>query len=283
MAAIVAGGLLILGFQAYSLHNVKTDLETRISDIEDMIQIAHEQNAAEITDVAKELTSIAEQTELATKQLEDARRTAASLKSEHAKTAQRLQSELASNSSAVAQLREDAETKLATVHEELAQAQGETITKIGAVSGDVLTVKTDLDSTKNDIAASRREIGEVRDSLGTQIARNATELAELRRRGERDYFEFDMRKAKVMQRVGGLQMQLRGTDTKRQKYDVVLLVDDARVEKKGQLVNEPVQFLVGRDRLRYEIVVNAVDRDRIRGYLSVPKDRVLSAEGPTIR
>lgn len=40
------------------------------------------------------------------------------------------------------------------------------------------------------------------------------------------------------------------------------------------LVNEPVQFLVGKDRVRYEFVVNAVDKDRIRGYVSTPKDGV---------
>ena len=30
--------------------------------------------------------------------------------------------------------------------------------------------------------------------------------------------------------------------------------------------------LVWPDRLRYELVVNYVDKDRIRGYLSTPKD-----------
>jgi hypothetical protein len=32
--------------------------------------------------------------------------------------------------------------------------------------------------------------------------------------------------------------------------------------------------------LRYELVVNAVDRDRIRGYVSVPKDPSVAAERP---
>ena len=279
----VVGFLAIVAFQAYGLYAVRNDLETRMGEIENNLQTVRSQGAAEITGVAKELTSVAEQTELAAKELEEARRMAASLKNEHAKTTRQLQNELASNSTAVTQLRQEAETKLANVHDEFAQAQDETSTKIGAVSGDVHIVKTDLASTKNDLAASRREIGDVRDSLGVQIARNSTELAELRLRGERDYFEFDIRKAKNLQKVGDIQMQLKATDTKRQKYDVVLLVDDSKLEKKGQLVNEPVQFLVGPDRLRYEIVVNAVDKDRIRGYVSIPKDKVLSAEGPAPR
>ena len=45
----------------------------------------------------------------------------------------------------------------------------------------------------------------------------------------------------------------------------------------------PVTFLVGRDRLRYEIVVNYVDKDRIRGYLSTPKDKLVAADTPALR
>ena len=36
-------------------------------------------------------------------------------------------------------------------------------------------------------------------------------------------------------------------------------------------IGEPVQFLVGPERQRYELVVTDVDRDRIRGYLSVAR------------
>ena len=70
---------------------------------------------------------------------------------------------------------------------------------------------------------------------------------------------------------------------KKAKYDMLIQVDDSRLEKKDRTANEPVQFLVGRDKLRYEIVVNYVDKDRVRGYLSAPKDKVLAAERPQFR
>ena len=44
----------------------------------------------------------------------------------------------------------------------------------------------------------------------------------------------------------------------------------------------PRGFLIGRDGLRYEVVVNSIEKDRIRGYVSAPKDKVLSAEGPKL-
>ncbi len=78
-------------------------------------------------------------------------------------------------------------------------------------------------------------------------------------------------------------MELKDTDQKHQKYDVIIHVDDSKLEKKDRTANEPVQFLVGRDKLRYEVVVNFVDKDRIRGYLSTPKDKVLAAERPAFR
>src|SRR5207249_1737747 len=180
------------------------------------------------------------------------------------------------NSKAMTQFREEATTRLQEV-------QQDATTKIGAVTGDVQTVRVDLDATKNDLLASRREMGDVRDSLSRQIAHNSDEVAELRRRGERDYFEFDMSKAKDMQRIGDVRVQLKKADAKRQKYDVVLFVDDSKIEKKDRTANEPVTFLVGRDRLRYELVVNYVDKDRVRGYLSTPKDKLLAAEAPAQR
>jgi len=107
----------------------------------------------------------------------------------------------------------------------------------------------------------------------------------LRKKGERDFFEFDVTKPKKneMTRIADIQLQLRKTDPKRAKYDVLIQVDDSKLEKKDRTANEPVQFLVGRDKLRYEIVVNFVDKDRIRGYLSTPKDKALAAERPQFR
>jgi hypothetical protein len=55
-------------------------------------------------------------------------------------------------------------------------------------------------------------------------------------------------------------------------------VDDSQLEKKNMVINEPIQFLVGKYLVRYEIVVNWVQKNKIGGYLSIPKDKLLSAE-----
>jgi hypothetical protein len=74
-----------------------------------------------------------------------------------------------------------------------------------------------------------------------------------------------------VQRFGAIQLELRRTDTKRQKYTVNLIVDDRRIEKKDKNVYEPVQFYQEGFRAPTEIVVNRIDKDRIVGYISFPK------------
>src|SRR5438552_3282538 len=128
----------------------------------------------------------------------------------------------------------------------LAEVQQDATAKFGAVSGEVQLVRTDLDATREDLTNSKKE-------LSGQIAHNAGELAELRRRGEREYFEFDMNKSKEFAHISDVLVQLRKTDVKKQKFDVVIQADDMSVTKKDRTANEPVMFLVGPDRLRYEL------------------------------
>jgi len=258
--------ILAVGYVSYS---TRTELERQIAGLQE-----------ELADQARAMKAARTQATDMAAELESARKFAERLRAEQEKAKEQLASELASkaNSTDVAAARQEASTKLAEV-------QQSSEAKIGTVSGEVKTVAANLDVTRADLAASRREITDVRTTLSQQIARNAGELADLRKKGERDFFEFDIKKPKKneMARVADIQLQLRRTDPKKAKYDVVIQVDDSRLEKKERTANEPVQFLVGRDKLRYEIVVNYVDKDRIRGYLSTPKDKVLAAERPTFR
>jgi hypothetical protein len=56
------------------------------------------------------------------------------------------------------------------------------------------------------------------------------------------------------------------------------MADDSSLEKKDRVINEPIQFLVGQNRVRYEVVINWVQKNKAGGYLSIPRDKSLSAE-----
>ena len=53
---------------------------------------------------------------------------------------------------------------------------------------------------------------------------------------------------------------------------MTLLLNDKRIEKKDKTLLEPVQFYLQGTRHLLEIVIFEVDRNRIVGYLSVPKE-----------
>ena len=159
---------------------------------------------------------------------------------------------------------------------QLQQEQATTKGTVGTLSTDVTGVKQDVGLTKQELATTRSELQRVMGDLGVQsglIARNREELAELRVLGERDYYEFDLRKTKQPQRFGAVGLQLKKTDVKRQKYTVDLVADDRRIEKKDKTANEPVQFYRVGNRVPTEIVVNQIYKDRIVGYISTPKQK----------
>ena len=132
------------------------------------------------------------------------------------------------------------------------------------VDGKVDGVRTDLSSTQSDLKMARSE-------LGTLIARNHEDVEQLRRLGERDYIEFTIDAKNKPQKVGGFVVELRGTNPNKKRYNVSLIVDDARIEKKNLPINEPIFFHQGNDRRPLELVVNSVGKDKVTGYISVPK------------
>jgi len=185
------------------------------------------------------------------------------------------QGELDKSHKQASQIRADYSRQLNAVQQKVQSTQDELATKasaddVKAVSSDVNGVKTGLDSTNQDLANAKNE-------LGTQIAKNHDEVEELRRQGQRDYFEFMLSGKDVKQKVADVSIQLHGTNPKHNQYTVELYVDDLRLEKKNRAVNEPIFFFERGNRASMELVVSAVGKDRIVGYLSVPKTQPVKA------
>jgi hypothetical protein len=162
----------------------------------------------------------------------------------------------------LADLQNQTTTQLAT------KASVDDLNKLGT---DVTGVKGDLESTKNSLQMARGE-------FGTLIARNHDEIEELRRLGERDYYEFTINKKNQREKVGDLMVELRGVNTGKNLYTVTIFVDDSKYEKKNRSVNEPVYFFTHGSRAPLEFTVNSVSKDKITGYLSVPKTATTHAQ-----
>jgi chromosome segregation ATPase len=204
---------------------------------------------------------------------EQLKKTASQIQVEGQKTKQELTKAIATKADTshveaqVQAVRSDAETKFSQVN-----------TEVGGVKTEVNTVKTDLETTRRDLEGTQRQLVDVRDTLSAAVAKNSTELAQLRLKGEREYIEFTIPKKKEMTKVEDIRLILTKTDPKKGKFSLKIVVDDNQLEKKDRIINEPIQFLVGQNRVRYEIVVNWVQKDQAGGYLSIPKDKALSSE-----
>jgi uncharacterized coiled-coil protein SlyX len=163
------------------------------------------------------------------------------------------------------EMQSNVNTQLAT------KASTEDVKNLG---NDVNGVKTDLDSTKNNMQLLRSEHGEL-------IARNHEELDQLRRMGERDYYEFSLKSKGDKQHVGSMQVELRAVNVKKHEFTMALYVDDMRLEKKNKAINEPIFFYAGGSRAPLELVVNQVNKNKVTGYLSAPKAVAASAAKPS--
>src|SRR5438128_1529724 len=149
-----------------------------------------------------------------------------------------------------------------SVHSELAtKAAADDLKNVDTKVGGV---RTDLDTTREDLKMARSE-------MGTLIARNHDEIDQLRRLGERDYIEFTIAGKNKPQKVGNVTVELKGVNEKRGQYSVAMTAEDRRLEKKNRAMNEPVFFYLSGTKIPEELVINKIGKDTISGYVSIPK------------
>jgi len=164
--------------------------------------------------------------------------------------------------------------KTANAARQLREEQRKGQENLESLGGEVGKVKDDVAASKAAIEQAQAQLQRAIGDLGEQsglIARNADELAALKRAGLREYYEFDIKRAKSPTPVGPVAVRLKDADVKRHKFNMVLVVDDLEIEKKDKTLLEPVQFYRKGSRQLNEIVVYAVQKDGITGYLSMPK------------
>src|SRR5215469_14926322 len=134
-----------------------------------------------------------------------------------------------------------------------------------------------LKETQDQVVKNRTDLesslSSTKDELNGSIARTHEELVVLQKRGERNYFEFDLNKSKQYQRIGPITLSLRHTDTKHMNYDLAMVVDDNQMNKKRVNLYEPIWIHTESAGQPVQIVVNKIGRNTAHGYISAPKYR----------
>jgi chromosome segregation ATPase len=130
------------------------------------------------------------------------------------------------------------------------------------------STREDLSKTRDDLSGA---ISSTRSELSGSIATTHEEVVALQKRGERNYYEFELNKSKQFQRVGPLRLSLRKADSKHKRFDMNLMVDDNELQKKSVNLYETIWINAGDRPQPMELVVNQVTKDHIQGYLSESK------------
>lgn len=160
------------------------------------------------------------------------------------------------------------------------QQQMETVTgEVAGVKSEVGTVRTDVEATKSDLAATKEKLEHTIGDLGLQsglIAHTREDLEALRRKGERNYYEFTLVKGRGPVPVSTISLALKKVDPKRSKFTLNVLADDRTIEKKDRTMYEPLQFYTAKDRHLYEVVIFTAEKNKVTGYLSTPKEPIVA-------
>lgn len=185
--------------------------------------------------------------------------------------------ELASARSMAVSARKDEKKQQAAsdaLRQQIGQVQQQASTQFGQVSDELNGTKSDVAATRKDLDDTKGKLTSAIGDLGVQsglIARNHEEVEELKRLNERNIYEFKLAKEKLPQHVGPIQLVLRKINAKRLTFTLDIIADDKNVERKDKTLEEPIQFYARGSHSLNEIVVYDVQKNSISGYLSTPK------------
>lgn len=261
-AGAIVASLAANGYLMYQIHDMKAESAHNQEIIQNEIDTVKENSTVMTAAQRKHLEDLKEELDNRSRQLSQA---ASQAKREALTYADEQKKELEAEQQKTAQ-------QLSTSISDVNQKAESVNARVSDVNNDVAGVKTDLASTKTDLSQTKSNLQKVTGDLsGTNslVATNGKEIEELRRRGERNIIEFTLKKQKNLQKVGDIQLLLEKADMKKNKFNLIVMADDKRVEKKDRNINEPLQFYVSKS--LYEVVVNTVGKDTISGYLSTPK------------
>ena len=130
-----------------------------------------------------------------------------------------------------------------------------------------------IDDTRTELAGTRDDLSNTRTELTGSIARTHGEVVLLQKRGERNYYEFDVAKSKQFNFQGPVGVRLKKANVKHDYADLELMLDDRSLSQKHVNIYQPVMFYTPDIPQPIELVINSISKDHIRGYISSPKYR----------
>jgi hypothetical protein len=126
--------------------------------------------------------------------------------------------------------------------------------------------------------ATTDRLADVVGAVGSQegeINQTRDELNQLLSQTRRTALQFELTRGTGRQSVGPVELQLKASDSRSQRYTVCVYLNNKCVELKDRVLDEVVVFVLARGTPPLELVATRISRDQILGYLEVPTERVI--------
>jgi len=160
------------------------------------------------------------------------------------------------------QISQKADTKVVNTLGNQVQTVGD---NVNALASNVADVRNQLTHTQQVFQTAQSEIARL-------MERNHNEVESLRRLGERNYFEFAVPIDKTPQKVGLAMIAVFELNKKRNQFSAMVGIEDTQLYLEKRSLGEIIYLRLAGSRQPLEFVVTQLSKDKIIGYLSVPKN-----------
>ncbi len=163
-------------------------------------------------------------------------------------------------------LKQDVNSRLQTTAVRLQN----TTTKLDTADAKLQRISTEADANRADLKRVSGDLNSIRSNLsGTAPTQSAAATAP-GPSPEHRHLPFDLLTTKVPTRIGEIQIAIRSTDPKNNRYTMDLYTGDKTALGRDCAVNEAVRFYRSGDPLPYEVVVSQIRKDEVIGYVTAP-------------
>ena len=134
------------------------------------------------------------------------------------------------------------------------------------------------DADRESWEATTNRLGDVVGAVGSQeqeITQTRDELNQLLSQTRRSALQFELTRGTGRQSVGPVELLLKGSDPRSQRYTVCVYVNNKCIELKDRVLDEVVVFVLARGTPPLELIATKISRYEIVGYLEVPTDKAI--------
>jgi multidrug efflux pump subunit AcrA (membrane-fusion protein) len=147
-------------------------------------------------------------------------------------------------------------------------AQKASVSDIRALGRQVAETRADVDLAGVQVVRLHAQIGRIEGATEDQIIDLTEQLAAIRRDSPH-FLQFSL-VLNHSEAVGGIAMMLTRTRQKDGQFDLRLTAGGDHIERRNAIAGEPIFFVPGNPQRAYEVVVNHIGRNEVRGFLGAP-------------